>query len=94
VVVSDILAFFEVVRVKSDPKFKEASGKLGYIQGHAYEELGYPVEGYGVWIYDLDEGWSFNLDDVAPLGRKDELAEAEYKQRSVSLRVSPDGKIL
>jgi hypothetical protein len=94
VVVSEILDFFEVVRVKSDPKFKEASGKLGYIDGHAFEEVGDPVEAYGVWIYDLNEGWAFDLEDVEPLGHKDELAEAEYKQRSVSLRVSSDGKIL
>ena len=92
--VSDILDFFEVVRVKTDPNFKEASGKLGYINGHAFEEVGDPVEGYGVWIYDLEVGWALGLDDVEPLGHKDEIAHAEYKQRSVSIRVSHDGKIL
>jgi len=87
------LRFFEVVKVSASSKFEAAREKTGYVNAMSYEEPGDPIEGYGVWIYDLDQWFSFDREELEPLGYKDEMAEAEAKHRP-SLRVSPDGKIL
>jgi len=95
-VVKDPLDFFDVVEVIGPVKSKHSHviGKIGYVDGLAFEEPGDPIEGYGVWIYDLEEGWSFDRTEIKYLGYKDEIAEREYQMPRPSIRVSPDGKVL
>jgi len=95
-VVKDPLDYFDVVEVVGplEAKYHQVIGKTGYVSGLCYEEPGDPIQGYGVWIYDLEQGWSFDRMELKYLGYKDEIAEREREASRPSIRVSRDGKIL
>ncbi|MCA1197436.1 hypothetical protein K9B35_05610 [Sphingomonas sp. R647] len=93
----DPLGFFDVVEVIRSiqrEKDQRVAGKTGYVAGLAFDNPGDPILGYGVWMYEDERVWSFDRSDLKYLGYKDEIAEAESKRQSPSIRVSPDGNVL
>jgi len=81
--------FYEVVRVLSCVDKPHLIGKEGYVAGKSYEDGG-PVEGYAVFIFDVEEMFSFDPNEIVSLGRfvdEDEVMSGE------SIRVrNEDGK--
>lgn len=60
--------YYEIVAVIACPSNPDLIGKEGYIAGKSYEDGG-PVEGYGVFIFDIEEVYSFDETEIVTLGR-------------------------
>jgi len=60
--------YYEIVRITSCPSNPDIIGRDGYVAGKSYEEGG-PVEGYGVFLFDIEEVYSFDESEMVSLGR-------------------------
>lgn len=82
--------FWDVVRIGEQVAHEEIRGRTGYVQGIGEEE-GNPRRGLSVWVYDLEEGWCVEEEDLILLGYKDEIARADYGRRErPTIRVGVD----
>ncbi|MBD3773667.1 MAG: immunity protein 31 [Rhodobacteraceae bacterium] len=88
------IGFFEVVRLKDDPALEEAAGLTGHIIGISQDEETGTIHGYGVWVYDLEQVWSVEIDQFDRLGHVDEIAKGEHARRGPAIRVSREGDLL
>ena len=79
--------YYEIVRITSCPGNPEMIGKNGYVAGKSYEDGG-PVEGYGVFIFDVEEVYSFDSSEIVSLGRFIDPAETVSGER---VRIKNDG---
>lgn len=72
--------YYEIVRITSCLGNPDIVGKDGYIAGKSYEDGG-PVEGYGVFVFDVEEVYSFDASEMVSLGRFIDPAETTSGER-------------
>lgn len=81
--------YYEVVKIVRCAGMPELVGKQGHIAGKSYDDGG-PVEGYGVWLPDLEEVVCVGLDEIESLGS---FVDPEEFRTGVSIRVkNVDGR--
>lgn len=59
--------FYEIVEIVACPRWPHLVGKSGYLAGKSYEDGG-PIQGYAVFVFDVEEVFSFQADQLKSLG--------------------------
>ena len=88
--------FYEIVKiVTSDPNKLELYGKLGYIRGKAAPETAESQEwGYAVSLFDLDNTWSFEENELESAGKFfDKNAIPDYGKIRVLVNDKGEGSV-
>lgn len=60
--------YYEIVKVIACAGDPELIGAEGYVAGKSYEDGG-PIEGYGIFLFDAEEVYSFDATEIVSLGR-------------------------